>query len=93
MLSRMGMRKHTTPQEDFMSRLLAALGTAGLIAVASAMPAASAPVVSPITGVTTSDVIAVQAKKKEAKKAPAKKKAAKKKAPAKKAAPKKAAKS
>ena len=74
-----------------MSRLLAALGTAGLIAIASAMPAAAAPVVSPVSGVAKSDVITVQAKKAEKKKAPAKKKAAaKKKAPAKKAPAKKA---
>ena len=72
-----------------MSRLLAALGTAGLIAIASAMPAASAPVLSSVAGVAQSDVITVQAKKKAAKKAPAKKKTAKK-APAKKAPAKKA---
>lgn len=73
-----------------MTRLLAALGTAGLVALASAMPAVSAPVVSPVSGIAQSDVITVQAKKKEAKKAPAKKKTAKKKAPAKKAPAKKA---
>jgi len=66
-----------------MTRLLAALGTAGLVAIASALPAASAPVLSSVAGVSQSDVITVQDKK------PAKKKAAKKKAPAKKAAPKK----
>jgi hypothetical protein len=66
-----------------MTRFLAALGTAGIVAIASALPAASAPVLSPIAGVSQSDVTTVQDKK------PAKKKAAKK-APAKKAPAKKA---
>ena len=71
-----------------MTRLLAALGTAGLVALASAMPAISAPVLSPIAGVAQSDVTTVQAKKKAVAKKPAKKKVAKK--AAKKAAAKKA---
>ncbi len=65
-----------------MTRLLAALGTAGLVAIASTLPAASAPVLSSVAGVSQSDVTTVADKK------PAKK-AAKKKAPAKKAEPKK----
>ncbi len=77
-----------------MTRLFAALGTAGLIALASAMPAVSAPVLSPIAGVAQSDVTTVQAKKKAVAKKPAKKKKvakkAAKKAPAKKAPAKKA---
>lgn len=66
-----------------MTRLLAALGTAGLVAIASALPAASAPVLSSFAGVSQSDVTTVADKK------PAKKKTTKKKAPAKKAEPKK----
>jgi len=61
-----------------MTRLLAALGTAGIVAIASVLPAASAPVVSPVAGVSQSGVITVQDKKPEKKK-PAKK--ATKKAP------------
>ena len=77
-----------------MTRLLAALGTAGLVALASAMPAVSAPVsLSSVAGVSQSDVTTIADKKpaakKEAKKKAPAKKAAKKKAPAKKAAPKK----
>jgi hypothetical protein len=81
----MGMRaqQHKLPLEDRMTRLLAALGTAGLVAIASTLPAASAPVLKSVAGVSQSDVTTVQDKK------PAKKKTAKKKAPAKKAAPKK----
>jgi len=69
-----------------MTRLLAALGTAGIVALASALPAVSAPVLSPVAGVSQSDVTTV-ADKKPAKKKPAKKAA--KKAPAKKAPEKK----
>ena len=64
-----------------MTRLLAALGTAGLVALVSAMPAASAPVLSSVAGAYQSGVTTVADDKK-----PAKKKAAKKKAPAKKKA-------
>ena len=46
-----------------MTRLLAALGTAGLVAIASALPAASAPVLSSVAGVTQSDVTTVADKK------------------------------
>lgn len=66
-----------------MTRLLAALGTAGLVAIASTLPAAAAPVLKSVSGVSQSDVTTIADKK------PAKKKAAKKKAPAKKAEPKK----
>ncbi|MBN9264998.1 MAG: hypothetical protein J0I75_10640 [Hyphomicrobium sp.] len=68
-----------------MTRLLAALGTAGLVAIASALPAASAPVLKSVAGVSQPDVTTVQDKK-PAKKKPAKKatKKAPKKAPEKK---------
>jgi hypothetical protein len=65
----MGMRPRLELlSEDNMARLLVALGTAGMLAIASAMPAAAAPLTATPAASAESMVTTVAMKKKMAKK-------------------------